>query len=124
MPRKFWVLVSGLLLVAACGSGRAPGPTGEPVRVDVTNNFALPLDVFAVGSNITHRLGVVHPGMTTRFTLPPSLIGNGSLEFQAKPSAPGAQLARSGALLLDPGDIVAFLITPQLFNSTATIRKP
>lgn len=125
MPRRFWVLVSGLLLAtAACGSGRAPGPTGDTVRIDVTNNFALPLDIFAIGSNITHRLGVVHPGMTTRFTLPPAMIGNGSVELQARPSAPGSQQARSGALLLDPGDTVTFLITAQLFNSTATIRRP
>lgn len=125
MPRGWWVLVSGLLLAApACGGGRAPAPTGEPVRVDVTNNFALPLEVYAVGSSITHRLGIVHPGMTTRFNLPPSMIGNGSVELQARPSAPGAQQARSGVLLLDPGDIVTFMITPQLFNSTATIRRP
>lgn len=125
MPRRFWVLISGMLLAtAACGSGRAPGPTGEPVRVDVTNNYALPLDIFAIGSSITHRLGVVYPGVTGRFNLPPAMIGNGSVEFQARPSAPGAQQARSGALLLDPGDIVTFVITPQLFNSTATVRRP
>ena len=30
--------------------------------------------------------------------------------------------AQVGQLLLDPGDIVDFKITPQLFNSTASVR--
>ena len=118
------VLVTGLLLtVAACSHGGtgAPQPDDRPVRVEVTNNYALPMEIYAVGSGATHRLGTVHPGMVGSFVIPPGIIGTGSVELQAHPTAIG-QLARSGQILLKPGEVVDFVITPQLFNSTATIR--
>jgi hypothetical protein len=58
--------------------------------------------------------------MEAQFVIPQNLTG-GSVELQARPAG-GRQPFRSDKLLLAPGTIVEFLIAPQLFNSTATLR--
>jgi hypothetical protein len=80
------------------------------------------MEVSAVGSGIAHRMGTVHPGMAGHFVVPPNLIGNGSVLFEARPSG-GGQPFRSEDLLLEPGAVVDFAIAPQLFNSTVTRRQ-
>jgi hypothetical protein len=120
------MLLPALLLTATACGGRggdddAPHPTDSPVRVEVTNNNALPVHIYAVGSGITHRMGTVHPGMDAHFVIPQNLIGSGGVELQARPGTAG-QPFRSGQLLLAPGTIVDLQITPQLFNSTVTLR--
>jgi hypothetical protein len=92
------------------------------VQVEVINRHALPIEIDAVGSGMSRRLGTVEPGMTGHFVVPPNLItAGGGVELQAHPSA-SKQLFSSGPLLLSPGAIVDIEITPQLFNSTATLR--
>jgi hypothetical protein len=118
-------LLPALLLTASACAHSAGGevqPTDIPVYVEVTNQHALPMEVYALGSGITHRMGTVHPGMGGHFVVPPNLIGNGSVLFEARPSG-GGQPFRSGDLLLSPGAVVDFAIAPQLFNSTVT-RRP
>jgi hypothetical protein len=120
-----WLMLTPwlVLTVSACargGGGDEPGPDRSPVRVEVTNNHALAVEIYAVGSGITHRLGTVDPGMEAQFVIPQNLIGGG-VELQARPGG-GRQPFRSDKLLLAPGTIVEFLIAPQLFNSTATLR--
>lgn len=118
-------LATALLTVSACshtGGGGEVRPTEIPVSVEVKNQHALPMEVFAVGSGITQRLGTVHPGMASHFTVPANLVGNGSVTFEARPSGNG-QPFRSGEILLAPGAVVDFTIAPQLFNSTVT-RRP
>lgn len=131
MLRGMWVIVLGLLLLGACARGGSgggdasaepvPEPVAEPVRVEVLNRYALPMEIYAVGSGINYRMGLVHPGMTGSFVVPPGLVGGGSVEFRAQPSVRGPSF-RSAALLLAPGAVVDVLITAQLFNSTAAIR--
>jgi hypothetical protein len=121
-----WLMLTPwlLLTVSACaraGGGEEPGPDRSPVRVEVTNNHALAVEIYAAGSGITHRLGTVDPGMEAHFVIPQNLIGGGGVELQARPGG-GRQLFRSDKLLLAPGTIVEFLIARQLFNSTATLR--
>jgi hypothetical protein len=124
--RRLWMLVPGLLLTAsACARGggdEAPLPNDSPVRVEVTNQHALPMEVEAVGSGARHRLGTVHPGMAAHFPVPQNLIGAGGVELLAHPNA-SRQRFSSGPLLLAPGTIVDLVIAPQLFNSTATLRR-
>ena len=116
------------LTASACahsGGGEAKPEireTGIPAYVEVDNQHALPMEVYAFASGITQRLGTVHPGMASRFTVPPNLIGNGSVRFEARPSG-GGQPFRSGELLLEPGSVVDIRIAAQLFNSTVT-RRP
>ena len=128
MPRRVWNLVAGLLLlVTACSGGGGaeepqPQTVDNPVRVRVSNNYPLPIEVFAIGAGTTHRMGTVHPGMSGEFVLPQNLLGSGGVELQAKPSAE-SQTFRSEPLILAPGTVVDFAITPQLFNSTVTLRR-
>jgi len=118
------IVVAALLLtVPGCahsGGGEA-APTAGTVEVSVTNRNALPMEVYASGSGINHRMGTVHPGMDSHFVLPQNLVGSGSVQFEARPSG-GGQPFRSGEILLAPGSLVQFEIAPQLFNSTVTRR--
>jgi hypothetical protein len=122
--RGLRILAPALLLTAsACArsGGEELEPTGTAVSVEVTNRHALPMEVYAMGSGITHRLGTVHPGMAGHFVVPQNLVGNSSVRLEARPSGNG-QPFRSGEILLAPGAVVDFVIAPQMFNSTVTLR--
>lgn len=119
-----WLVLAGLLLTGTgCARHRTEGPepVNSPVRVEVHNKYALAMEIYAVGAGSRLELGVVHPGMTAQFEVPQTIVGTGSVEFQAQPHG-SSRMARSGPLLLSPGAVVDFEITQQLFNSTATIR--
>lgn len=119
------ILVPVLLLtLSACArsGGDEVRPTSEPVSVEVTNRHALPMEIYAVGSGINHRLGTVHPGMSSHFVLPQNLIGSSSVELEAR-AGQNIRPFRSGEILLAPGSVVDFVIGSQLFNSTVT-RRP
>jgi hypothetical protein len=117
------VLAAGLLVtVWACSpSAGDVEPDHRRVTVSVTNQHALPMEVYALGAGTNQRLGTVHPGMDGRFFLPQTMIGGGSIRLEARPSGNG-QPFRSGDLLLAPGSVVDFVIAPQLFSSTVTLR--
>jgi len=121
MLRGWRVLIPGLLLagVACGGTNTTPGPAESPARVEATNNYALPVEIYAVGSGITQRLGTVHPGMSGHFVIPPNMVGNGVVEFQARTNT---QTYRSGPIMLAPGRVVDFRIAAQLFNSTVSLQ--
>lgn len=118
-------MLGPLLAAVACLQGSGGGgvsPADVPVRVEVTNKYALSVEVYAVGAGIRYRLGTVHPGMASVLTVPPALVGGGQVEFHAGPNTGGGSY-RSGGLLLSAGTIVDLVIEAQLFNSTATIRQ-
>jgi hypothetical protein len=122
--RGLGVLVPGLLLsVCACthSGGGEVRPIDEQVSVEVTNRHALPMEIYAVGSGITHRLGTVNPGLSSHFLLPQNLIGSSSVELEARAGG-NLRPFRSGEILLSPGSVVDFVIGAQLFNSTVTLR--
>ena len=124
MLRELRLVVAALLLTAsACAhsGGGTAAPAAGTVEVSVTNRNALPMEVYASGSGINHRMGTVHPGMDSHFVIPQNLVGNGSVEFEARPSG-GGQPFRSGEVLLAPGSLIQFQIAAQLFNSTVTRR--
>ena len=125
MLRELRFVVPVLLLAAyACAHSRGgeAAPSAGSVEVQVTNQNALPMEVYASGSGINHRMGTVYPGMNSHFVIPQNLVGNGSVQFEARPSG-GGQPFRSGEVLLAPGAYVQFQIAPRLFNSTVTRRS-
>ncbi len=112
------------MLLASSGCGRrghqvGPAPADDAVHIVVTNHYTAPMEVVAVGSNISHRLGIVHPGMVGDFVLPRAMVGGGTVELFA---GDGESRARSGPLLLSPGVVVDFAIRTPLYNSTASVR--
>jgi hypothetical protein len=61
--------------------------------------------------------------MNGNFVIPQNLVGNGSVQFEARPTGGGSgQPFRSGQVMLAPGSLVQFQIAPQLFNSTVIRR--
>ena len=114
MLHRLRLLVSALLLSSACApsGGSNAAPSAGSVDVRVTNRNALPMVVFVSGSGINHRLGTVHPGMNGRFVIPQNLVGNGSVQFEARPSGGGGQPFRSGEVMLAPGASIEFQIAP------------
>jgi hypothetical protein len=117
-------LLPVLLLLTACRH-RPPGDPAPldrpPVRVEATNLYPVPVEVFAAGNGTVVRLGLVEPGLHSGFTIPLAVIGQGSVELRAHPTINGP-LFRSGPLLLSPGAIVDLVINASFFNSTAVIR--
>jgi hypothetical protein len=118
-----WFLAAGAVLAGtACtkSSGGPVPPATGPAHVEVTNRYALPVEIYAVGSSITQRLGTVNPGFDAHFVIPAALLSS-SVELQARPNTSVAPY-RSGPLLLSPGAVVDLVVAAQLFSSTATIR--
>ena len=124
MSRGRSVLVAGLLVSAwACAlPGGGVEPDNRRVTVEVRNHNALPVEVYALGGGSTLRLGTVHPGMDGTFYVPQNLIGSGSVRLEARAGG-NAQPFRSGDLIMAPGSVIDFIIAPQLFSSTATLRS-
>jgi hypothetical protein len=116
-------LASAAMLLAgsacALGSG-APGGIPRPVQLQVTNHSGGPMEVYATAAGVSYRVGTVHPGLTGRFALRPGVAAGGSVEFTAR-SADG-HLVQSGPMLLRPGDVVDFALTPRTATTTSTVR--
>ena len=126
MLRTFSTTALVLILTSsACarsGGNNEPAPERSDGRVyvQVINRNALPMDVYALSGGINHRMGTVHPGMSSQFFLPQNL-SNSSVRFEARTSG-GGQPFRSGDLQLEPRAIVQFTIAAQLFSSTVDRR--
>jgi hypothetical protein len=116
-------MLSAFAAVACGRTGSTPGPTGIAARVVVSNRWEADLEVSIEGSGTRYRLGNVAPGLERTFAIPHGLLSaGGRVEFFAVPAG-GGRGARSGDLVLTPGDVVDFEITSHLFDSHATIRE-
>jgi hypothetical protein len=122
------IFMAGLALASsACALGRGtaddfrrPQDPGGAVQLHVTNNSGGPMEVYAAGSGTLYRIGTVHPGLPERFMVRPTMIVNGPVEFVARSG--NRPFLRSGRILLEPGDVVDFDLTPSPVTSTATVR--
>jgi len=98
-----------LILTAGCSPSPSTGvdpvieEANRPVVVNITNNHGFPLEIFALSSQTTYKIGNVLPGQAGRFTLRAGMIGHGPVEFVAR-GGRGEQPARSGTMMLSPGD--------------------
>jgi alpha-amylase len=93
-----------------------------PIVVNVTNNYAIQVEVYALAAGTSYRLGTVLPGIDSHFVLRRAMIASGAMvEFVAVP-ADGARTVRTGAMLLTPGEVVDFQILTHLIGSYATVR--
>ncbi len=129
MKALFRVAAAAVLLaLTAClfGSRKTPsadqGAVDGRVRVNVTNNYSLPVDVSASASGTVYRMGTVAPGIVGHFVLRPAMLASGGMvEFVAQPAGTEPPV-RSGRLLLKQGDVVDFEITTHLLASYAKVR--
>ena len=123
MLRGTSVLLSALLVVStACAhhhtaEGATPAPA--PVRVEVTNNHTMQLDVWAVIPSVSRRLGTIAPGAEKTFLVPADFAQSGQVQIQVQGVGGGDPLSTSDLTLL-PGDVVHVMITAQ-YELTFTI---
>jgi len=110
----------GLVLLS---EGPYEAAASDTVLVYVTNNYEIPMDVYAVGAGTTYRMGVVNPGIPSTFVLRRDVLATDrQVEFVAEASGHGPRV-RSGRLQLRAGDVaVDFEITTLLMGSRATVR--
>ena len=129
-PRSILAATSTLLALAACATGRGAGsrtavaPDQRPVRVHVTNNYAMPAEIYALACGSQHRLGLAYPGLVSHYVLPPAMLACGGLvEFVAVPTGTGDHPVRAGEEQIQPGDVVDFQITMHLVASYTSVRS-
>ena len=124
VQRSRLILVVGLVAAnSSCLHSWGIRPEYKPVRAVVINHFNETMEIYVAAAGALYRIGIVHPGLTDDFEIPRSMIGKGPLELLAHPNADTRSVARSGELMIGSGQVVDFVITAQLFNSTATIRQ-
>ncbi len=97
-----------------------PASRRDEVVLVVTDDYVMPVEVYASANNVQYRVGTVLPGIEGRFIVRKSMLGNGPVYFTAVP-ADGAKVLDSGPLLLRPGDVVHFIIHAHLIGSHAEV---
>jgi len=103
-------------------SERSAAPRSDSVIVFVTDDYALPMEVYVVGSGTDYRLGTVNPGIVSRFVLRRDMLAtNHIVEFVAQATGYGARASFS-QLRVMPGDIVDFVIATNLIGTRANVR--
>ena len=102
--------------------GQPPRPENDTVVVYVTDNYALPMDIFAIAAGTTFRMGVVNPGIESRFVLRPDLMATDrQVTFVAQATAVGPHFV-ADPIPVSPGDIIDFTIETNLIGSRAVVR--
>ena len=97
--------------------------SSDSVVVHVTNNWSLPMEIFAAGAGAQYRMGTVYPGVPRDFVLRRDMLATGGqVEFFAHPPAYGP-IVPSGRVQLRAGDAaVDFEIATNLYGSHASVR--
>jgi alpha-amylase len=99
-----------------------PRPENDTVVVYVQDNYALQMDIFAVAAGTTYRLGVVDPGIESRFVLRHDLLAtNRQVTFIAQATAVGPHFV-ADPIYVSPGDIIDFTLETNLIGSRAVVR--
>ena len=82
MRRSRWLLIAALIVAGyACAHGRSATahaaeaqPADSAVVLNVTDFYVLTVEVYAVASGTSYRMGTVSPGIVSHFTLRQSLV--------------------------------------------------
>ena len=118
-------LLVPLALASACAGTKKRAGTSAPdsATLEVRSNYVGPVDVFALRDNgFRVRLASNVGSRVQRIQLGPSLIGGGgTLRIIAVPLAE-RNVASTGAIVVRPGNLVEFTVSPNLTASTVYIR--
>ncbi len=115
------VLLASSACAVGMGAGSAAGTgAARPVQLQVTNTSGGPIEIYATGTGTSYRVGTVHPGLTGRFVIRPTMVSNGAVEFTAHSPVWGT--VESGPMLLRPGDVADFALTPYTATSRSSVR--
>ena len=127
-PRPLVVaLLAPLAVATACASGGRRGAAATDTNsatLEVRNNYLGPVDLYAINDagfpqRIASQVGSSRP---QRFRLGPSIIGPaGSVRIIAVPLAENGR-ASTGRIVVRPGDVVQFNISPDLIGSSVFVR--
>ncbi len=99
-----------------------PRPENDTVVVIVTDNYALPMEIYASAAGTTYRLGLVDPGIERRFVLQPDLLAtNQQVTFVAQASGVGPRV-EAEPIYVAPGDVIDFILETNLIGSRAVVR--
>ncbi len=99
-----------------------PKQLNDSVLVVVTDNYALPMDVFASAAGTTYRLGTVDPGIQRHFVLRSDLLATDQqVTFSAQATGVGPRI-EVDPIYVAHGDVIEFVIATNLIGSRATVR--
>ena len=123
------VVAAAMIASGAAGCGRSAGtyepgsaqPAARAVTVSVENDYMLAMDIYAVSSGVTNRLGSVGPGMTRTLLLDPSFMPTGFVDIVAQPAG-GGRIVSTGQLDPRAGQTVDFRIGIDLIGSQAWVH--
>jgi len=123
------LFVAAALASTVAGCARTGGayntgsaqPAARAVTVSVQNDYMLAMDIYAVASGNSTRLGSVSPGMHETLVLDPALMPDGLVQLVARPAGGGRTIG-TGTLNPQAGQTVDWHIDFNPENSRVTIR--
>ncbi|MDB4888192.1 MAG: hypothetical protein JWL61_47 [Gemmatimonadetes bacterium] len=111
--------------LSACRSGNAydiANRQANDVMLIVENQNFADVDIYALSSGLSTRIGTVSGGNSTaRFALSPTVTNSTDFRLIATPIG-GNGRASSGTLVASPGRTIRFTIMPNLATSHAEVQ--
>lgn len=120
------VLAALAVISAACSHNPQPDiddGSRDPIVVHVKNENFLDMNVFAVASGATRRLGTVTGNGSGEFNVPWSFGSASGLVLVAQPIGSRGS-ASSPSLSVSPGQVIEFKVGSTLRQTTATVHDP
>lgn len=123
------VVLAALAVAGAVACSRNPQPeiedgiSRDPIVVHVKNENFLDMNMYAVSSGATRRLGTVTGNGSGEFSVPWSFASASGIVIVAQPIGSRGS-ASSPSLNVGPGQVVEFKVGSTLRLSTATVHDP
>jgi hypothetical protein len=127
MTRLERVALLALVLLGACflkaKPGEVPDPRPDPIPVRVRNENFADMNVYAVVSGLSRRLGMVTGNSVATFSVPWNFATGQSIAITAVPIG-GNGSATTGALNIGYNQMIDFRIAAVLHQSSVSVHEP
>ena len=122
-PLVFALLAPAAVAACASSPGRRPAAAGEEATLEVKNDHASPVDLYAVrAGGSVRKLGSVYTSRVERFRLGRDITdAGGTVSIFAVPLAQSGR-ASTGQIVVRPGDVVRFNIALDLRASSVYVQ--